>query len=263
MKKHQWFKFDAAAWLSDPHLRMCGPASHGLLINLIAIAHGADPYGYLINGGLIIDADNIAKVLGWNKQTVKKAWAELEQNGRIMGAQQGQDGGTTVAPRQHNGSTTVAQPPLWYIPRMVKDHEQAIIDRLNGVKGGNPALLGDNPPLKAEKSRVDKSRVDKIIPPTPKGETPPKQKRKPFIKPTLKELTEYIETENAGINAAQFINHYESNGWKVGRNKMKDWKAAVGTWKRNAYTNGNGNSKNAHHEIEPDAAAKWTEHLKT
>jgi len=31
----------------------------------------------------------------------------------------------------------------------------------------------------------------------------------------------------------KFLDHYESNGWKVGRNPMKDWKAAVRTWERN------------------------------
>jgi hypothetical protein len=29
------------------------------------------------------------------------------------------------------------------------------------------------------------------------------------------------------------MSHYESNGWLVGKNKMKDWKASVRTWKLN------------------------------
>ena len=39
--------------------------------------------------------------------------------------------------------------------------------------------------------------------------------------------------ENNNVNPELFINHYESNGWKVGKNPMKDWKAAVRTWESN------------------------------
>lgn len=54
--------------------------------------------------------------------------------------------------------------------------------------------------------------------------------KKKFIKPTLDEIKEYCIERNNTINAEQFFNYYESNGWKVGRNAMKDWKACVRTW---------------------------------
>jgi len=51
-----------------------------------------------------------------------------------------------------------------------------------------------------------------------------------FIKPTLDQVTEYCRERGNNVNPAKWLNHYESNGWMVGRNKMKDWKAAVRTW---------------------------------
>ena len=60
-------------------------------------------------------------------------------------------------------------------------------------------------------------------------------KRKRFEKPTLSQLTQYCLERNNNVNAEQFYDYYESNGWKVGKNAMKDWKACVRTWERNGY----------------------------
>ena len=53
-----------------------------------------------------------------------------------------------------------------------------------------------------------------------------------FIPPTHKEIKDYCLERKNFINVDKFINHYESNGWKVGRNKMQNWKAAVRTWEQ-------------------------------
>lgn len=60
-------------------------------------------------------------------------------------------------------------------------------------------------------------------------------KRKRFEKPTLSQITQYCLERNNCVNAEQFYDYYESNGWKVGKNAMKDWKACVRTWERNGY----------------------------
>ena len=55
-----------------------------------------------------------------------------------------------------------------------------------------------------------------------------------FKKPTLEELTEYLtQLQIKDFTANKFFDYYESKGWLVGRHKMKDWKAAVRTWKNN------------------------------
>lgn len=58
-------------------------------------------------------------------------------------------------------------------------------------------------------------------------------KEKKFKKPTLEEVEAYCKERNNNVNAELFIDYYESNGWKVGKNSMKDWKAAIRTWERN------------------------------
>lgn len=57
-----------------------------------------------------------------------------------------------------------------------------------------------------------------------------------FKKPTLEEVKEYCLERQNGIDAENFIDFYESKGWLVGKNKMKDWKACIRTWERNRKT---------------------------
>lgn len=60
-------------------------------------------------------------------------------------------------------------------------------------------------------------------------------KKKRFVKPTVEEVKQYCIERNNYVNSEQFYDYYESNGWKVGKNAMKDWKACVRTWERNGY----------------------------
>jgi len=63
-----------------------------------------------------------------------------------------------------------------------------------------------------------------------------------FIKPSILEIESYCIERNNTIDHAKFFNFYESNGWRVGRNSMKDWKAAIRTWEQSEYNkpvNGN------------------------
>ena len=61
-------------------------------------------------------------------------------------------------------------------------------------------------------------------------------KAKRFTPPTLEDVTAYCIERANNIDAQHFIDYYTSNGWLVGKNKMKDWKAAVRTWERNGYS---------------------------
>ena len=53
-----------------------------------------------------------------------------------------------------------------------------------------------------------------------------------FVKPSLSEVKEYCQERNNDVNPEAFIDFYESKGWKVGNQPMKDWKAAVRTWEK-------------------------------
>lgn len=69
--------------------------------------------------------------------------------------------------------------------------------------------------------------------PEPCGSAPPKNSR--FIKPTVDEVTQYCNERKNSVNPTKFISYYEANGWRVGKNPMKDWRAAVRTWEQNSY----------------------------
>ena len=56
---------------------------------------------------------------------------------------------------------------------------------------------------------------------------------KNFVPPTIEEVKDYCHERKNNIDPETFINFYESKGWYVGKNKMKDWKAAIRTWERN------------------------------
>ena len=56
---------------------------------------------------------------------------------------------------------------------------------------------------------------------------------KRFVKPTLEELREYMESIGMNDVSHKFFDFYESKGWMIGKNKMRDWKSAVRTWKPN------------------------------
>lgn len=78
---------------------------------------------------------------------------------------------------------------------------------------------------------IDKNRIEKNS--IEEKEIYKEKESKKSKKPTLEEVKEYCLERNNNVDAELFINYYESNGWKVGRNSMKDWKACVRTWERN------------------------------
>jgi len=74
-----------------------------------------------------------------------------------------------------------------------------------------------------DKIRLDKNRIDKIK----------REGDKEKIPPCLNDLKKYLIEKKGSSDEAlinKFFNHYESNGWKVGRNSMKSWKAAMNQW---------------------------------
>ena len=61
-----------------------------------------------------------------------------------------------------------------------------------------------------------------------KADKPPTHSR--FSPPTVEEVKSYCLEKGYSIDPQRFVDYYESNGWMVGKNKMKDWKAAVRGW---------------------------------
>ena len=92
---------------------------------------------------------------------------------------------------------------------------------------------GSSTQVRLGKVSIGKDSIDKDNTPliSPLGETEKKSSR--FNPPTLGEVTLYCVERNNNVDPQSFIDFYESKGWYVGKNKMKDWKAAVRTWERN------------------------------
>ena len=66
-------------------------------------------------------------------------------------------------------------------------------------------------------------------------------KRKRFVPPTVEEVRTYCDERKNNVDAERFVDFYESKGWMVGKDKMKDWKASVRTWEKREQPKGNRN----------------------
>ena len=74
-----------------------------------------------------------------------------------------------------------------------------------------------------------------------------KSTRTRFTKPSLEEVTKYCLSRNNNVDPSKWIDFYISNGWKVGKNPMRDWKACIRTWEKNSYS---GSIKNMTKNVE-------------
>ena len=76
------------------------------------------------------------------------------------------------------------------------------------------------------KDSIGKERVETIA---PQSIAAPLTR---FVRPTLEEISAYCQERNNNINPQSFYDFYESKGWRVGNQPMKDWKASVRTWEQ-------------------------------
>lgn len=102
-------------------------------------------------------------------------------------------------------------------------------DAYQGERNNDGTMMAQSRPTnKNEKKNKNKEGVP---PPSPH----PKKKR--FTPPTLDEVKQYCSERKNAVDPQKWFNHYTANGWMVGKNKMKDWKAAVRTWESNSIDN--------------------------
>lgn len=113
--------------------------------------------------------------------------------------------------------------------------ETAAASRMRKCRAKKDKLERNNvtPMLQSGYGEIEKEIEKEIELDTKANKSPTKAKR--FVKPTLSEIEQYCIERNNNVDAQHFYDHYESNGWKVGKNSMKDWKAAVRTWEKNNY----------------------------
>lgn len=116
----------------------------------------------------------------------------------------------------------------------------------NGRKGGRPKMMDEEkPPVKEGNPPLPKvTEGDGDGEEEGEGEGEKKgvvadkpHTRRRFSPPTVDEVMKYCREQGFSVDAERFVDHYESNGWMVGKNKMKDWKAAVRNWSRKENSN--------------------------
>ena len=126
---------------------------------------------------------------------------------------------------------------LWYNERLdIEQNKRKSFSnsRRNNLKGNNQYSkvttnkrsydLSMTPHMENENEDENRNR-------NRKGGMEEKQNNNRFTKPTILEIAEYIKEKKYSVDPDKFYNYYESNGWKVGKNPMKNWKAALsGTW---------------------------------
>lgn len=118
--------------------------------------------------------------------------------------------------------------------RPKKENLEKPSDNLKGLETGN--LEKPSPNLNVNVNDNDNVNVndnDKVT--EIRAAKPPRTR---FTPPSIEDVRAYCQERGNGVDAERFIDYYNANGWRVGKNAMKDWKAAVRTWEKNGYSNG-------------------------
>ena len=176
----------------------------------------------VVNERIPYSADMLASVTGHQVGTIKQALSVFKDLGLIDVLDNGAIYMLDIQNFIGKGSSEADRK---------REYRQRIeTDRTNVQT--NLRQISEKSPPEIEIELEKDIEIDKEIHSSAKSTT---TKRKRFEKPTLSQITQYCLERNNNVNAEQFYDYYESNGWKVGKSAMKDWKACVRTWERNGY----------------------------
>ena len=170
----------------------------------------------VVNERIPYNAEMLASVTGHQVGTIKQALSMFKELGLIEVLENGAIYMLDIQNFIGKGSTEADRQRL-YDRRISEERKQNKLTQSRNLE---------------EICKKSTPEIEKEIHSSAKSTT---TKRKRFEKPTLSQITQYCLERNNNVNAEQFYDYYESNGWKVGKNAMKDWKAAVRTWEKNNY----------------------------
>ena len=178
----------------------------------------------VVNDRIPYNAEMLASVTGHQVGTIKQALSIFKDLGLIDVLENGAIYMLDIQNFIGKGSSEADRK---------REYRQRIeTDRTNVQT--NLRQISEKSPPEIEIELEKEIKIEKEIDSSAKSTT---TKRKRFEKPTLSEIKQYCTERNNNVNAEHFFDYYESNGWKVGKNSMKDWKAAVRTWERSEYRN--------------------------
>jgi hypothetical protein len=221
--KHFWEKWEFGLWLSDHEVAKASPSARGLFFEALNVMMKSSAFS--LSGTI----PELAKQLRFSEAECAAACADLARTNpeKIVTC---------------NGVVTLMS------RHMERKHKDRVSNRKRQVRRRSNAsvtVLSQRVAAKCTPPLSDSNSDSNSI---PKGESEgepeqafdgskdaAKSKRKAFSPPTVDECKGYAVT--LGLPDAEgekFWCHYESNGWKVGKNPMKSWRAAMsGTWKHN------------------------------
>lgn len=177
----------------------------------------------LANKSGICWAENtyFAKLFQKNTVTISRAIKKIERKNYI------------IVTYQKNGSQVVLRAIQIHVPEMLMVEEEESIENQDETVNENGHTVNVavsknanrtvNKNVKENNTRDNKEILNnKLL-----------SIKKKFKKPTLEEISAYCVERKNNVNPEKFLNYYESNGWRVGKNPMKDWKACIRTWEQN------------------------------
>ena len=180
----------------------------------------------VVNERIPYNAEMLASVTGHQVGTIKQALSMFKELGLIEVLENGAIYMLDIQNFIGKGSTEADRQRL-YDRRISEERKQ---NKLTQSRNLEEICKKSTPEIEIE---LEKDiEIEKEIHSSAKSTT---TKRKRFEKPTLSEIEQYCIERKNNVNAEQFFDYYESNGWKVGKNSMKDWKAAVRIWERSEY----------------------------
>ena len=180
----------------------------------------------VVNDRIPYNAEMLASVTGHQVGTIKQALSMFKELGLIEILENGAIYMLDIQNFIGKGSTEADRQRL-YDRRISEERKQK---KLTQSRNLEEILEKSTPEIEIE---LEKDiEIEKEIHSSAKSTT---TKRKRFEKPTLSEIKAYCIERGNKVDAQHFFDYYESNGWRVGKNSMKNWQAAVRTWERSEY----------------------------
>lgn len=181
----------------------------------------------VVNDRIPYNAEMLASVTGHQVGTIKQALSMFKELGLIEILENGAIYMLDIQNFIGKGSTEADRQRLY--DRRISDERKQ--KKLTQSRNLEEILEKSTPEIEIELEKEIK--IEKEIEIDSSASTTTKRKR--FEKPTLSEIKAYCIERGNKVDAQHFFDYYESNGWRVGKNSMKNWQAAVRTWERSEY----------------------------
>lgn len=231
LRDQPYFPLYVQDFMTDEKLSECSPAATGVYIRLMCIMHKSDDYGKICYSKRDNKTDNktldfaqkLARLMPYSTEEIYDGLVELLDL-KIV---------------QISGEKLIQK-------RMVRDGELSD----NRAKSGKKGMSKRWKSADKEKgvcynkinNKVDNEKItnteyeneyENDIKDKEKRGSGKKEKKPIFKKPTIEEIAAYCAERGNGVDPQRWHDFYTSNGWRVGKNSMKDWRAAVRTWEKN------------------------------